>query len=62
MNESNIYFFITAIIFLGAGIVFTRKGDFIVAVLTKYINSNSAPSKEFITRISLHAYKYFEQL
>ena len=45
-----------------AGIVFTRKGDFIVVVLTKHTNSNSAPSKEFIARISLHAYKYFEQL
>jgi beta-lactamase class A len=45
-----------------AGIVFTRKGDFIIVVLTKHANSSSAPSKEFIARISLYAYKYFEQL
>ena len=45
-----------------AGIVFTRKGNFIIAVLTKHANSNSAPSKEFIAKVSLHAYKYFEQL
>jgi len=45
-----------------AGIVFTRKGDFIIVVLTKHANANSAPSKEFIAKLSLHAYKYFEQL
>ncbi|MBU0548959.1 MAG: class A beta-lactamase-related serine hydrolase [Candidatus Omnitrophica bacterium] len=45
-----------------AGIVFTRKGDFIVVVLTKHGNSNSTPSKEFIAKVSLHAYRYFEQL
>jgi len=45
-----------------AGIVFTRKDDFIIVVLTKHANLNSAPSKEFIARVSLHAYKYFEQL
>lgn len=45
-----------------AGLVFTRKGDFIIVVLTKHANSNSAPSKEFIARVSLYVYKYFEQL
>ena len=45
-----------------AGIVFTRKGDFIIVILTKHANSNSAPSKEFIAKISLYAYKYFDQL
>jgi len=45
-----------------AGIVFTRKGDFIIVVLTKHANSNSSPSKEFIAKVSLYAYKYFEQL
>jgi len=45
-----------------AGIVFTHKGDFIIVVLTKYANSNSSPSKEFIAKASLHAYRYFEQL
>lgn len=45
-----------------AGIVFTHKGNFIIVVLTKHANSNSAPSKEFIAKVSLHAYKYFDQL
>ena len=45
-----------------AGIVFSRKGDFIVVVLTKHGNSNSAPSKEFIAKVSLHAYNYFKEL
>jgi len=44
-----------------AGIVFSRKGDFIIVVLTSHANSSSAPSKEFIAKISLYAYKYFEQ-
>ena len=41
-----------------AGIVFTPKGDFIIVVLTKHANPNSVPSKEFIAKISLHAYKH----
>jgi len=45
-----------------AGIVFTRQGDFIIVVLTKHTNANSLPSKEFIAKVSLHAYRYFEQL
>ena len=45
-----------------AGIVFTRKGDFIIVVLTKHANANSILSKEFIAKVSLYAYKYFEQL
>ena len=45
-----------------AGIVFTRKGDFIIAVLTKHANANSNLSKELIAKVSLYAYKYFEQL
>jgi len=45
-----------------AGIVFTRKGDFIIVVLTKHANSDSVLSKEFIAKVSLYAYKYFEQL
>jgi beta-lactamase class A len=44
-----------------AGIVFTDKGDFIIAVLTGHTNPNSAPSKEFIARVSMRAYKYFEE-
>lgn len=45
-----------------AGLVFTPKGDFLICVLTKHENANSVPSKEFIARISLCAYRYFEQL
>jgi len=45
-----------------AGIVFTKKGDFIICVLTKHANSNSALSKEFIARVAVLVYKYFEQL
>ena len=45
-----------------AGIVFTRRGDFIIAVLTKHANANSNLSKELIAKVSLYAYKYFEQL
>jgi len=44
-----------------AGIVFTRKGDFIIVVLTKHANANSSLSKEFIAKVSLNTYKYFEQ-
>ncbi|MBU4376415.1 MAG: class A beta-lactamase-related serine hydrolase [Candidatus Omnitrophica bacterium] len=44
------------------GLVFTHKGDFIIVVLTKHANSTSAPSKEFIAKIALHVYNYFEQL
>jgi len=45
-----------------AGIVFTRKGDFLICVLTKHANSNSILSKEFIAKVALYAYKYFEGL
>ena len=44
------------------GLVFTSEGDFLICVLTKHSNSNSAPSKEFIAKAALHAYTYFEQL
>ena len=43
------------------GIVFTSEGDFLICVLTKHSNSNSAPSKEFIAKVALHAYNYFEK-
>ncbi len=45
-----------------AGIVFTRKGDFIIVVLTKQSGTNSPAAKEFIARISRHVYKYFESM
>jgi len=44
-----------------AGVVFTRKGDFVVVVLTKHANSNSAHPKEFIAKVSLHAFDYLDQ-
>ncbi|MFA5275807.1 MAG: serine hydrolase [Candidatus Omnitrophota bacterium] len=44
-----------------AGIVFTERGDFIIIVLTKRVNSNSVLSKKFIARVALIAYNYFAQ-
>jgi len=44
-----------------AGIVYSGGGDFIVVVLTKHANPNSVPSKEFIAKVALHAYNYFER-
>ncbi len=43
------------------GLVFTSEGDFLICVLTKHSNSNSASSKEFIAKVALHAYNYFEK-
>ncbi|MBN2097354.1 MAG: serine hydrolase [Candidatus Omnitrophica bacterium] len=45
-----------------AGIVFTAKGDFLICVLTKHKNSNSAPAKELIGRLALDTYNYFSEL
>jgi len=45
-----------------AGIVFARNGDFIIVVLTKYWNFDSAAAKEFIAKISLLAYQYIEDM
>jgi len=44
-----------------AGIVFTRKGDFLICVLTKHKEQNSNSAKKFIARISLYTYNYFEK-
>lgn len=44
------------------GIVFTRRGDFLICVLTKHKDPNSNSTKEFIAKISLHTYNYFEQV
>lgn len=41
-----------------AGIVYTKKGDFVVVVLTRYAGGGSGPSKELIGKLSLHAYQY----
>lgn len=43
-----------------AGIIFTPEGDLLLVVLTKHENANSIPSKEFIAKIALEAYGYFE--
>jgi len=43
------------------GIVFSCKGDFLICVLTKHTDSNSVPSKEFIAKVTMHTYAYFEQ-
>ncbi len=45
-----------------AGIVFTPKGDFLVVVLTGHTQPNSELSKEFIAKVSLHTYHYFEAI
>src|SRR3989338_1214293 len=45
-----------------AGIVFASKGNFLIVALTKHANSSSSSSKEFIARIALLVYRYFEQL
>ncbi len=44
------------------GIVFTRRGDFLISVLTKHKDSNSNPAKEFIAKVALYTYNYFEQM
>lgn len=41
-----------------AGIVFAPGADFIIVVLTRHANPNSAPSKDFIARVSFYAYEY----
>jgi beta-lactamase class A len=45
-----------------AGIVFTCKGNFLIVILTKHANSDSALSKEFIAKAAMYVYKYFEKL
>lgn len=44
------------------GIVFTKKGNFLICVLTQHRDSNSNSAKEFIAKIALHTYNYFEAL
>lgn len=43
------------------GIVFTKKGDFIICVLTKHKEPSGISAKEFIAKISLYVHNYFEQ-
>lgn len=45
-----------------AGIVFTGKGNFLICVLTKHKSPNNNKAKEFIARVSYHAYKYLNNL
>ena len=44
------------------GVVFTRKGNFMICVLTKHANSNSRSSKDFIAKLALLTYNYFDNL
>jgi beta-lactamase class A len=44
-----------------AGIVFSRQGDFLICVLTQHKNSNAVASKNFIAKVALDTYAYFEQ-
>jgi beta-lactamase class A len=41
-----------------AGIIFTERGDFIIAVLTTHSDPNSILAKEFIAQLALHLYSY----
>ncbi len=42
-----------------AGIVFTKKGDFLIVVLVKHNHKNARQSKSFISRIALLSYNFF---
>jgi beta-lactamase class A len=44
-----------------AGIIFSGKGDLLICVLTKHLNSNAQASKNFIAQIALDTYVYLEQ-
>jgi beta-lactamase class A len=45
-----------------AGIIFSRKGDLLICVLTQHTNPRAAAAKNFIARVALAAYDYSEQL
>jgi len=44
-----------------AGVVFTPNGNFLICVLTRYKNANSNLAKEFIARIALLTYNFYEK-
>ena len=44
-----------------AGIVFTPKGNFLICVLTRYKNTNLNAAKEFIARMALLTYDFYEK-
>lgn len=43
------------------GIVFTSRGNFIICVLTNYKNTNLKAAKEFIAKVALLTYNFYEQ-
>lgn len=43
-----------------AGVVYTRKGDFIICVLTRHSDANSKKAKDFIGGLALSAYEYVD--
>ncbi len=45
-----------------AGIVFTRKGNFLICVLVEHDNKVAGPAKKFISDIALLAYSYYQNL
>ena len=40
------------------GILYTKKGDLVICVLTRHAESSSMAAKEFIARLARHAYHY----
>lgn len=45
-----------------AGIVYTRKGNFLICVLVKHENKFAKPAKELISEIALSTYNYYKNL
>ncbi len=45
-----------------AGIVYTRKGNFLICVLVKHKNKFAQPAKRFISDIALSTYNYYKNL
>lgn len=44
-----------------AGIVFSPDGNFLICVLTSHTDKTSKRAKEFIAKLALEAYRYFEE-
>jgi len=45
-----------------AGIVYTRKGNFLICVLVKHENKFAKPAKKLISEIALSTYNYYKNL
>ena len=45
-----------------AGIVYTKKGNFLICVLVKHENKFSKPAKKLISAVALSAYDYYKNL